>query len=86
MRWGAFYISPPFKEASDVATGRVKWFNSAKGYGYIEDGSSGVDVYVHVASVDGDETLRENIIVHYDLIETRYGLEAMRVRVQEHCW
>lgn len=67
-----------------MATGRVKWFNERQGYGYIEDSHTGLDVYLHIASLDGPRIPRENTLVHYDLIETRYGLEAMRVRVQDH--
>ena len=67
-----------------MATGRVKWFNDRQGYGYIEDSRTGADVYVHSASLEGMMSLKENVIVYYDLIETRYGLEAMRVRVQEY--
>lgn len=66
-----------------MATGRVKWFNDRQGYGYIEDSRTGADVYVHSASLEGSRALKENILVDYDLIETRYGLEAMRVRVHE---
>lgn len=67
-----------------MATGRVKWFNDRQGYGYIEDSRTGLDVYVHSASIDHGEGLRANILVDYELIETRNGPEALRVRVQQH--
>ena len=57
-----------------MATGTVKWFNDAKGYGFIE-AEDGVDVFVHysVITMEGFKSLREGQEVNYEAIETRVG-------------
>ena len=61
-------------------TGKVKWFNNAKGYGFIErDGGS--DVFVHYSSIAGDgfKTLDEGDAVQFDVVEGEKGLRATNV-------
>ena len=57
--------------------GKVKWFNNAKGYGFIgrEDGQ---DVFVHYSAIqsDGYKTLREGDEVEFDIIEGQKGPQA----------
>lgn len=62
--------------------GRVKWFNNAKGYGFIEYYDSN-DVFVHYSAIhcDGYKTLSEGQIVEYDLKETAKGFQAKDVRI-----
>lgn len=65
-------------------TGKVKWFNTAKGYGFIErEGES--DVFVHYSSVemDGFKDLREGQMVSFDVVDTSKGLQAANVRLVE---
>lgn len=66
-----------------LQSGRVKWFNNAKGYGFIisEDGR---DVFVHysVIEMDGFKTLQEGQTVLYEATETAKGLQAARVTAQ----
>lgn len=52
-----------------MATGTVKWFNPAKGYGFIQPDTGGGDVFVHVSAVEaaGLKTLTEGQRVEYDL-------------------
>ena len=61
-------------------TGKVKWFNNEKGYGFI-DHASGEDIFVHYSAIkqDGYKTLSEGQIVNFDLIETPKGLQAINV-------
>lgn len=61
-------------------SGRVKWFNNEKGYGFI-DHSSGEDIFVHYSAIkqDGYKTLSEGQLVSFDLIETPKGLQAINV-------
>lgn len=61
-------------------TGRVKWFNEAKGYGFIQrDG--GPDVFVHYSNIMGKgfRTLKENDEVEFEVNEGPKGLQAMNV-------
>jgi cold shock protein len=64
----------------DMATGKVKWFNDAKGYGFIE-AEDGVDVFVHYSAIamDGFKSLREGQEVSYESIETPKGRQASKV-------
>ncbi len=52
-----------------MATGTVKWFNPAKGYGFIEPEDGGKDAFVHISAVEraGMSTLREGQKVSYEL-------------------
>lgn len=63
-----------------TSTGKVKWFNDAKGYGFIE-AEDGVDVFVHysVITMPGFKSLREGQAVVYESIETDKGRQAANV-------
>lgn len=60
--------------------GTVKWFNDAKGYGFIAQ-TSGDDVFVHFSHIisDGFRTLAEGDEVEFDLEQTDRGLQAAKV-------
>jgi cold shock protein len=62
---------------SDRVTGTVKWFNNAKGFGFITR-SEGDDVFVHFRSIRGDgyRTLDEGQAVEFSLVEGPKGLQA----------
>jgi CspA family cold shock protein len=57
----------------DVASGTVKWFNTTKGYGFIQPDSGGKDVFVHISAVEkaGYDGLPEGAKVTYDIISDR---------------
>jgi cold shock protein len=61
-------------------TGRVKWFNDAKGFGFIER-EGGPDVFVHYSSIqaDGFRSLKENDQVEFEVREGPKGLQAANV-------
>jgi len=63
-----------------MARGRIKWFNDAKGYGFIEQ-SDGEDVFVHFSSIsmEGFKTLTEGQEVEFELRQTEKGLQASNV-------
>ncbi len=65
---------------SSTLKGVVKWFNDAKGFGFIEH-SSGRDVFVHysVITADGFKTLKDGETVEYELKEGPKGLQAAKV-------
>jgi cold shock protein len=64
-----------------MANGRVKWFNDAKGYGFIarEDGP---DVFVHYTAIQGEgfKSLSEGQQVEFEIVEGPKGLQASNVR------
>lgn len=64
-----------------MARGRVKWFNDAKGYGFIEQPDGGEDVFVHFSAItmDGFKTLAEGSEVEFELRQTDKGLQAANV-------
>jgi CspA family cold shock protein len=61
-----------------MATGTVKWFNSTKGYGFIQPDAGGSDVFVHVSAVEraGLNGLNDNQKVSYEVETGRNGREA----------
>ncbi len=67
-----------------MQTGKVKWFNSQKGYGFISK-EDGKDIFVHFKDIEGGaNALRDNDEVEFEVEEGRKGLQAVRVRkIQE---
>jgi CspA family cold shock protein len=64
-----------------VANGTVKWFNEAKGFGFISQ-EGGEDVFVHFSTIQGDgfKTLTEGERVDFDVTRGPKGLQAANVR------
>ncbi len=63
-----------------MATGKVKWFNASKGYGFIEQ-ENGEDVFVHFSQIqeDGFKTLNEGQDVEFEITQGDKGLQAKNV-------
>lgn len=63
--------------------GTVKWFNSTKGYGFIQPDQGGKDVFVHISAVEkaGLSGLNEGAKVSYDLVSNRGKESAENLRV-----
>jgi CspA family cold shock protein len=65
-----------------VARGTVKWFNEAKGFGFITQTDGGEDVFVHFSAIHGDgfKTLAEGESIEFDVTRGPKGLQAANVR------
>ncbi len=65
-----------------MASGKVKWFNDAKGFGFIEPDDGGPDIFAHFSAIamDGFKTLRQHAHVTYDLTKGPKGLLAQNIR------
>ncbi|MCL4290316.1 MAG: cold shock domain-containing protein [Thermoleophilia bacterium] len=66
-----------------MASGTVKWFNDAKGYGFITPDAGGKDIFVHHSSIAGTgfKSLAEGARVEFDATEGQKGPEASNVTV-----
>ncbi|MFC1772423.1 cold-shock protein [Pseudomonadota bacterium] len=66
-----------------MATGTVKWFNEAKGFGFISQADGGDDVFVHFNAIQspGFKTLNEGQSVTYEIEKGPKGLQAANVTV-----
>jgi cold shock protein len=66
-----------------MATGRVKWFNAEKGFGFIEQDDGGADVFVHFSAIQGQgyKSLNEGDEVQYEVEQGPKGLQAANVNV-----
>jgi CspA family cold shock protein len=64
-----------------MSTGKVKWFNESKGYGFIEPEGGGRDVFVHFSAIQGDgyKTLSEGQTVEFEVIQGEKGPQASNV-------
>ncbi|MDH4274607.1 MAG: cold shock domain-containing protein CspD [Gammaproteobacteria bacterium] len=64
-----------------MATGTVKWFNNAKGYGFISPDNGGDDVFAHFSAIemDGYKTLKQGQKVAFDLINGPKGPQAAKI-------
>jgi CspA family cold shock protein len=65
-----------------MPTGRVKWFNDQKGFGFITPDNGGADLFVHHTNIEaeGFRTLQEDQEVEFEVGQGQKGPQAMKVR------
>jgi CspA family cold shock protein len=65
-----------------MATGKVKWFNDQKGYGFITPDDGGRDLFVHFTEIQGEgfRSLQEGQAVEFEKVEAEKGPKAAKVR------
>ena len=69
-------------EGTAIATGSVKWFNNAKGYGFILPDGGGEDLFAHYSAIqmDGYKTLNAGQKVSFDVVPGDKGLQALNIQ------
>jgi cold shock protein len=68
-----------------MGTGTVKWFNDAKGFGFIEPDGGGGDVFAHFSAIqmEGFRTLKQGARVAFDLVQGPKGMLAQNIQPLE---
>ena len=67
---------------SEMPSGKVKWFNSKKGYGFITDDETKKDVFLHVSALEDSKlrVLKEEQKIKYDIKEEKNKLQAINIK------
>ncbi len=65
-----------------MAIGKVKWFNNAKGYGFVLPDSGDEDLFIHYSAIqmDGYKTLKAGQEIQFDVVEGPKGLHAVNIQ------
>ena len=65
-----------------MPSGKVKWFNAKKGYGFITDNETQKDIFLHVSALEESKlrVLKENQTIIYDIKEEKNKLQAIKIK------
>ena len=65
-----------------MPTGKIKWFNPTKGYGYIENDEGGKDVFLHISALEeaGIDTLQEGQAISFEIGENKGKENAINIK------
>ena len=65
-----------------MPTGKVKWFNSKKGYGFIKEDETEKDIFLHVSALEESKlkTLKEEQLLEFDVKEENNKLQAINLK------
>ncbi|MDC3127771.1 cold shock domain-containing protein [Candidatus Pelagibacter bacterium] len=65
-----------------MPSGKVKWFNSKKGYGFITDDETNKDIFLHVSELENSKlrVLKEEQKIKYDIKEEKNKLQAINIK------
>src|SRR5690242_9287593 len=71
-----------FQQETEMATGKVKWFNDAKGFGFITPSDGGEDLFAHFSAIQGTgfKTLKEGQRVQYEAKRGPKGMQATAIK------
>jgi CspA family cold shock protein len=70
------------REVRMMATGKVKWFNNLKGFGFIQQEGGGGDIFVHYSAIlsEGFKSLAEGEVVQFEIQQSEKGPQAVNVK------
>ena len=65
-----------------MPSGKIKWFNSKKGYGFIKDNETQKDIFLHVSALEESKlrVLKEDQTIFYDIKEEKNKLQAINIK------
>jgi len=65
-----------------MPSGKVKWFNAKKGYGFITDSETNKDIFLHVSALEDSKlkVLKEDQTILYDIKEEKNKLQAINIK------
>ena len=65
-----------------MPSGKIKWFNSKKGYGFIKDNKTQKDIFLHVSALEESKlrVLKEDQTIFYDIKEEKNKLQAINIK------